>query len=142
MLVPPSEHHGYEYGDCALLICVLPSNAAAMIKSTMIGMRVIASLPVIVLTASQIISVAEEAKRAPTAAHHRSTGHARCSPMRYFERAARGSAPPGRGRSAALPAAAAQAVGCRLCAAGAAAWLLRKKPATSAGKSFTRCLTT
>jgi len=37
--------------------------------------------------------------------------------MRYFERAARGSGPPERGRWAALPAAAAKAAGCRLCAA-------------------------
>ena len=42
-------HHGYEYGDCALLICILPSNAAVMAKSAMIGMRIIVSLPVVVL---------------------------------------------------------------------------------------------
>jgi hypothetical protein len=42
-------HHAYEYDDCALLICVSPSNAAAMAKSAMIGMRIIVSLPVVVL---------------------------------------------------------------------------------------------
>src|SRR5260370_23971491 len=47
--ISPSEHHGYEYGDCALLICVSPSNAAATTKSTMIGLRAIVSLPVVVL---------------------------------------------------------------------------------------------
>jgi hypothetical protein len=41
---------------------VSPTNAAAATKNTMIGLRVIASLPVIVLATSQIISVAEEAK--------------------------------------------------------------------------------
>jgi hypothetical protein len=40
-------HHGYEDGYCALLICVSPSNAAAMAKSAMIGMRIIVSLPVV-----------------------------------------------------------------------------------------------
>jgi hypothetical protein len=43
--------------------------------------------------------------------------------------------PAARRRSAALPAAPAQAAGCRLRAAGAAAWLLRIKPAArGAGK--------
>src|SRR5215475_6584956 len=50
-MVPPPEsppleiaHHGYEYGDCALPVCVSPSDAAAMRKSTMIGLRVIVPL--------------------------------------------------------------------------------------------------
>jgi hypothetical protein len=55
-------HHGYEYGDCALLICVSPINAAAMAKSAMIGMRIIVSLPVVVLLTSYIIRFAEAAE--------------------------------------------------------------------------------
>jgi len=40
-------HHGYEYADCALLICVSHIDAAAAAKSAMISMRVIISLPLV-----------------------------------------------------------------------------------------------
>src|SRR5216684_9231366 len=42
-------HHGYEYADCALLICVSHNSAAAMTKSVAIGVRDIVFLPVVVL---------------------------------------------------------------------------------------------
>src|SRR5258708_1313692 len=54
-------HHAYEYGDCALLICVSPSNAAATTKSAMVGMRIIVSLPVVVFCLPLILSVFAEA---------------------------------------------------------------------------------
>jgi hypothetical protein len=61
---PPPEiaHHGYEYVNCALPIWVSPSNAAAVRKNTMIGLRVIVPLPVVVLGCVHISGSTEEAK--------------------------------------------------------------------------------
>src|SRR5258708_7338397 len=56
-------HHAYEYDDCALLICVSPSNAAAMAKSAMIDMRIIVALPVVVFASLHIISFNEAVER-------------------------------------------------------------------------------
>jgi hypothetical protein len=42
-------HQGYEYGDCALLGRVSLSDMAATAKSAMADVRIIVSLPVVVL---------------------------------------------------------------------------------------------
>src|SRR5260370_41775668 len=88
-------HHGYEYADCALLTCVLPSNAAATTKSTMIGLRVIVSLPVVVPCFPFILAGLLRRRNERTgAAHHRRGGQRQPSARAPFRPARPGSSPP------------------------------------------------